>query len=139
MLYTKLKNYYAFMNFLNCPHCNKQALSFRHLMWPPFSLFWLDSYKKCIRCSGPVKIDMNGLMTCSIIFFLFLFILGILLSFIDTNILKQENPISYEPSYLFELLLEAIPVIFGIWISFEIPAKYFNKRLFKKRDKSWVG
>ena len=106
---------------------------------PPFSFFWFDFYKKCTRCSEPVKIDINSLVTCTAIFFLFLVVLNIIYSFSNSSIPESQTAITSESGYLFEFLIDAIVVLVGIWGSFEIPAKYFSKRLFSKRNETWVG
>ena len=123
---------------MSCPYCAKPAVKLRYILLP--FPFWFDFHKKCSNCSGPIKIDYNAFVLCSILFFVALFLLSLLFSFFGpTSTTNTTIVVESEFRKILIFFLEALPVLFIFWRSFEIPAKYFNKRFFNKREKTWIG
>lgn len=126
------------MKFISCPYCDEPAIKLRHILLP--FLFWIDFHKKCCNCSGAVKIDYNSTILCSTLFFVALFLLSFLFTFFGPSITTNTTVVvESEFRRILMFFLEALPVLFIFWLSFEIPARYFNKRLFIKREKTWIG
>ncbi|MFH2044106.1 MAG: hypothetical protein ABIK92_03050 [Pseudomonadota bacterium] len=133
--YTKAKKE---MYILNCPYCEKQASSF-------FKMYFCGYFpgkqpNKCINCSKPIKHNLNGYMQCGVIFLISLIIV---FHFLDPILpLFNNNPdittiVIEVPTIDFigfaEWVIEAAIVILILFISFEIPARYFGVRAYKKR------
>lgn len=133
--YTKAKKE---MYILNCPYCEKQASSFFKMYF--WGYFPGNQPRKCKNCSKPIKHNLNSYMQCGAIFLVSLIILSHFLDPIlslfnnptETNTMVKEVP-TIDLIGLAEWVIEASIVILILFISFEIPARYFGLRAYKKR------
>ena len=125
------------MNILNCPYCEQKASSFlKAYFW---GYFPGNQPNRCNNCSKPIKYNMNSYLHCGALFLFFLIIFskfwGLLESFFDRSLnidqVVVEAPI-FDIFGFSERLLEIGIVFFILYISFEIPGKFFGTRIFKK-------
>lgn len=125
------------MYLLKCPSCNKQVRSFWHLG----NVFFIYSKKKkCNNCQEDIKTDYAVYYSGAIIFLVVLLVIkaGFLLtSHIDPLFVGKVKDWSASLlmsgfySILF-LLMKIILLLLILYYSYELPAKYFDKRLFRK-------
>jgi uncharacterized membrane protein YjgN (DUF898 family) len=124
------------MYCLSCPYCQKNASSFiRMHTWVPFS-----KIDKCQNCSNPIKRNISNYYICGFICFIILFIsnglIDLLLSLFGTIEVDSGSIVTVNENNLISVLKnigELIFVIFIVYLSFELPAKYLGIRIFNKQ------
>lgn len=126
------------MYILKCPHCDQQASSFlKTYFW---GYFPGNHPNRCQRCSEPIKYNLNSYFQCGSLFLVLLFLFGYLLNPVlsifvgspSSNLIVDKIPaidILGLTGWLFEIAI----VFLILFTSFEIPARFFGTRVFKKR------
>ncbi|HUT70569.1 MAG TPA: hypothetical protein VMW89_07805 [Desulfatiglandales bacterium] len=127
------------MNCLKCPYCQKKAAPFlKTYFW---GYFPGNRPNVCQNCSKPIKYNLNYYFQCGALVLVLLIALGFfvdpLFSIFERNT-NTSSPVTEVLGFdfigLIGQLLEIGFVFFILYISFELPAKYFGLRIFKKSN-----
>ena len=126
------------MHILKCPHCDQIASSFlKTYFW---GYFPGNHPNRCQNCSKPIKYSINCYLQCGALFLVLLIIYGYLLGPVlavferspDSNAIIERIP-AIDILGMAGWLLEITIVLLILYNSFEIPARYFGVKVFKKR------
>ena len=126
------------MHCLECPYCKEKAAPLlKTYFW---GYFPGNQPKRCQRCFGSIEYNLNSYFICGALFFTLLILFGYyvapLFPFLSAR--KETSSVVVElQSFNFiglgRQVCEAVLVLSILYISFELPAKYFGIRIYKKR------
>ena len=123
------------MEHIACPYCNNKAQS---LFRAHISLLRIFMRDQCQQCWSPIEFDWNNYIFCMGVFGISLVFIGL---FIEPlfDLLRNSDPqplVVEVPDFdligILNGLAGATIVLMFYYASFELPAKYFGIRLYRK-------